>query len=170
MFKPNDYVMSFSSGVCQVVDVIPETSTDTAYYVLQPVYHPNMTIKLPVSKAATALRPILTKDEVVALIATMPQHEPLVISDGRERSTRFKAALRTRDCEELSRMIKTLYLEKEAKTAAHKKMAKMDEEIMKTAERQLHEEFAVALQITPEEVLPYILEQLAKLEQTNANE
>lgn len=45
---------------------------------------------------------------------------------------------------------------------AGKKLTKTDEDIMNIAEKQLSEEFAVALDISPDEVLPYILEHIPK--------
>jgi len=103
------------------------------------------------------MRPILTKDEVLSLIATMPDKEPLLIDDNRERSTIFKNTLRTRNNDELIIVIKTLYQEKQATSDVNMKLTKADEYIMNTAENQLCEEFAIALNISPAEVVPYIL-------------
>lgn len=73
----------------------------------------------------------------------------------------FKAALRTGECEELIKLIKTLYLEKKEKSVIGKKLMKSDEDIMKAAEKHLYEEFAIALNISPNEVVTYILEHIS---------
>ena len=41
-----------------------------------------------------------------------------------------------------------------------KKLTKADEERLSTAEKQLHEAFAVVLDISPDEVVPYIMEHI----------
>lgn len=169
MYKVNDYVMNRSAGVCQITDIkIDEAmSNEIKYYVLHPVYQNNMTIKIPVHNANVLLRPVLTKDEALSLIATMPDQEPFSINDTRERCNIFKTALRTCNHEELIKIIKTLYLEKQAKSAVNKRLTKTDENIMDNAEKQLHEEFAIALNISPDEVVPYITEYISHLGEYN---
>lgn len=102
----------------------------------------------------------MTKDEVLALIASMPEVEFLWNNNDRERNENFKAALRTGESEEWVKLIRTIYLERQEKTDLGRKLAKTDEEIMKAAEKNLNEEFSIALNISPDEVLPYILERI----------
>ncbi|HWR43229.1 CarD family transcriptional regulator [Sporomusa sp.] len=163
MFKVNDYVIYGSTGVCKITDIGRDkySSDETEYYILHPVHNNNMTIKTPVNNPSVLMRPILTKDEVLSLITSMPEKETFLIDNNRERSITFKAALKTHQDEELIRIIKTLYLEKQAKSVVNKKLTKTDEDIMNTAEKQLYEEFAIALNISPDEVLPYILEHIS---------
>lgn len=163
MFKVNDYVVYSSTGVYKIIDIIKEkdmNNNDTDYYVLQPAYATNLTIKAPVNNPKVLMRNIMTKDEVLALIASMPEKEPIWINDDRQRNENFKAALKTAKSEEWVKIIKTLYVEKQKKSDLGRKLAKTDEEIMKTAEKNLHEEFAAALNIPPDEVVSYILERI----------
>lgn len=165
MFKINDYVVYGSTGVCQITDIRKDEyagSNETQYYVLQPVFNDNMTIKIPVNNPNVSMRAILTKDEVLSLIAAMPEKKTIWIDDSRERSAYFKAVLKTRKSEEWVKLIKTLYLEKEARSVEGKTLTKGDENILNTAEKQLNEEFAVALNISPDEVVPYILEHISQ--------
>ena len=163
MFNVNDYVMSFSSGVCRITAVKTDAagSDNMEYYVLSPVYQSNLTIMVPVRSADNLMRPILTREEVLTLIASMPDLETIAVLDYRERTNMFKAALKTRDNNSLIKVIKTLYLEKQSKSSTNQKLNKPDEEIMNAAERQLNEEFAIALQIAPEEVPSLILSCIA---------
>ncbi|MGI6093586.1 MAG: transcriptional regulator [Veillonellaceae bacterium] len=164
MFKVNDYVVYGATGVCQITDVVKNSycGTETEYYVLHPVYHNNMTIKVPVSNSS--MRPILTRDEVLSLIASMPDRETIWIDDQRERTNIFKAALKSHKSDDLIRIIKALYHEKQAKAATNKRLAKTDEDIMNSAEKLLYEEFAIALNISPAEVVPYIFDFISHLE------
>lgn len=164
MFKVNDYVVYGSTGVCQITDIRQDEysiNDETEYYILKPVYNDkNMTIKLPVNNPNIAMRPILTKDEALSLIMAIPEMETIWIDDNRERSKHFKAILRTRESEGWVKLVKTLYLEKDAPSETGKTLTKTDEDIMNIAEKHLNEELAIALNISPDEVIPYILEHI----------
>lgn len=161
MFKVNDYVVYGSTGVCQIVDITFNNSNDTDYYVLHPVYNDTMTIKIPVNNTKVPMRKTITKDEVNSLIATMPAIETMWIDDNRERTQAYKEAIRSGQCEEWIKIVKTLYQEKKEKTEEGKKLSKTDEDFMKTAEKFLYEEFAVVLNISPDEVQSYIYEHIS---------
>lgn len=166
MFKVNDYVVYGLSGVCQITDIEKETHRkhdETAYYVLRPVYNNtnNLIIKLPMNNPNLSMRPILTKDEVLSLIAAMPKMQTIWIDDNRDRNVFFNAILKRGNCEEKVKLIKTLYLERESRSVEGKTLTHTDEELMKTAEKQLNEEFALALNISPDEVLPYIFDHVS---------
>ena len=159
MFKVNDYVMYNTMGVYKIVDIRKENDingNETEYYILEPAYDSNLTIKTPVNNTKIFMRKILTRHEVLSLIESMPEQETVWINNDKQRNADFKAALKTGDSEKWVRLIKTLYMEKQEKTAAGKKLMKTDEEIMKAAEKNLFEEFATALNISPEEVFSYI--------------
>lgn len=167
MFKVNDYVMTVSSGPCQITDIKKgdSGSDETGYYVLRPVYQNNMTLKIPVPNANVLMRPLLTKAEVLALIETMPAQETLSLNNTREKFHTFKAILKTYNNEELIKVIKTLYQEQQERAAVNKKLPKAEEHIMNIAEKHLYEEFAIALNISPDEVVPYITEHISSLEE-----
>lgn len=160
MFKVNDYVMYSSIGVCQIINIRKEKNIDdmeTEYYILQPAYNNlNMTIKIPVNNPKVFIREVITKDDVLSLIASMPEKKIIWINDDRERSRNFKAILETGESEEWAKLIKTIYLVKQEKAGLGKKLMKTDEEVMKIAEKNLYEEFALALNISPDEVVSYI--------------
>lgn len=159
MFKISDYVVYGSTGVCQIIDISKEkdfSNDEIQYYVLKPVYN-KMVIKTPVNNQKVLMRQIITKDDISSLIANMPKNEAIWISDDKQRNENFKAALKTGKSEEWIKIVKTIYMEKEEKLAIGKKLTKIDEDIMKTAEKQLCEEFAIALNISPDNVISYII-------------
>lgn len=163
MFKVSDYVVYGSTGVCQIIDISKEKDLSTdeiQYYVLQPVYNNRMIIKTPVNNQKVLMRQIITKDEVSSLIANLVEKQAIWIDDDKQRTENFKIALRTGKSEEWIKIIKTIYLEKEEKFVVGKKLTKIDEDIMKTAEKQLYEEFAIVLNISPDEVISYIMEHI----------
>lgn len=164
MFQLNDYVIYNALGVYKIVDIRKEDDIDgneTEYYVLQPAYGNNLTIKTPVNNPKISIRKVLSKEEVLSLIESMPDKETIWINDDRQRSVCFKAALKTGETEELVKLVKTLYQEKQEKSDIGKKLMKIDEDIMKAAEKNLYEEFAIALDISPDEVVSYIQEHVS---------
>ena len=154
MFKVNDYIMYGMTGVCQVVDITKESFIDNLqkeYYVLKYIYSNDPIIKIPIDNKKVPMRKILSKGEVTTLINSMPNSETIWIDDDRKRNEEFKSILKTGDIENLVKLIRSIYLDKE-----YKKSYKVDEEIMQTAERLLNEEFATILNISPNEVATYI--------------
>jgi CarD family transcriptional regulator len=159
MFKVNDYVVYNLTGVYQIVDITEEkdiNDKETEYYVLQPAFNNNLTIKIPVHNPRVAMRPVMNKEDVLSLIASIPAREPVWIEDDRERNQKFKAALKTGKSQEWVKLIKSIHLKKKERNRLGKKLAKTDEDIMKAAEKNLYEEFALALNISPDEVVSYI--------------
>ena len=64
------------------------------------------------------------------------------------------------DCEQLIGIIKALFLHQKAQQEKGKKLHSADEQLLKSAERLLYGEFAFALGIGQEEVLPLIAREL----------
>ena len=160
MFEVDDCVVYGNVGVCKITGISKDkyiSSSETEYYVLQPVYDQKTTIRVPVDNVKISMRKIITREDVSTLIAGMPAQETVWIDDTKLRIESFKAALKTGKCEDWVMLIKTLYLEKKEKTSLGKKMTATDESIMKSAQKQLYEEFATALGILPDEVESYIL-------------
>lgn len=163
MFKVNDYVVYKSMGVYKIVDISVERdiyNNETEFYVLQQAFKDNLTIKTPVNNQKVFMRGVITKDDVLSLIASIPETETVWIDNNRERSESFIEALKSGESEEWLKLIGTIYLERQERSDQGKKLWKTDEEIMKLAEKNLHEEFAIALNISPEEVPDFIREHI----------
>jgi len=159
MFEVNDYIMYGMTGVCQVVDITKERIIDNLqkeYYVLKYIYANDTIIKIPTDNEKIPMRKILSKGDVTTLINNMPNSETIWIDDDRKRNEEFKSILKTGDLDNLVKLVRSIYLDKEYKKSIGKKVYKIDEEIMQTAERLLNEELATALNINPNEVATYI--------------
>lgn len=75
MFKINDYVVYNSMGVFKIIDKREDkyaNSEEIEYYILEPVYGNNLTVKTPVNNERVLMREIITKDDVSSLISAMP--------------------------------------------------------------------------------------------------
>ena len=102
----------------------------------------------------------MTINEVYSLINTMPHNESIWIEDINLRKEKYTKILKSGDNKQLVKLIRTLYLEK----VEVKKLYVNDEKIMTDAEKLLHEEFALVLDIKVDEVLPFILGKLEVLQ------
>lgn len=159
MFKVNDYIMYGLTGVCQVVDITKESFIDNLqkeYYVLKYIYDNDTIIKIPTDNEKISMRKLLSKEDMSTLINSIPNSETIWIDNDRQRNEEFKSILKTGDTENLVKLIRSIYLDKEYKQSIGKKLYKVDDEIMQTAERLLNEEFATILNISPDEVATYI--------------
>ncbi|SHI06760.1 transcriptional regulator, CarD family [Clostridium collagenovorans DSM 3089] len=159
MFEVNDYVMYGMTGVCKVIDIKKEKLMDDVlkeYYVLSPVYSKNTVIKIPVDNKKIPIRKVLSEGEVDLAINNMNDTECLWINDDKLRNEKFKAMLKSGECDNLMTLVKSIYSNKCDKQSNGKKIGKNDEEIMQTAEKLLNEEFATVLDISPESVKSYI--------------
>ena len=171
MFAKNDYIIYGTTGVCKITGIEKKkfNNMEREYYILKPAYDPNSTIYAPVDNNMINIRKIMTVKEVYDLIKTMPDNKPIWIDDINLRKEKYNEILKKGNKVELVKLIRTLYLEKEKKKTEGKKLYVGDEKIMAEAERLLHEEFAVVLNIKVDEVLPFILGELEPTEKSNIN-
>lgn len=164
MFEEGTYVVYGNKGVCKVESVGTmkgkQMSRDTLYYTLAPVYMSGSRLYTPVTAMKTVMRKIMTKEEVTKLIEEISSLEQLWIPDEREREKIYKEAVRSCDCRELVRIIKTLYLRKESRLADGKKVTAVDEKYFHMAEEQLYGEMALPLEIDKAEVEAYIADKM----------
>lgn len=167
MLQINDYLIYGTTDVCQVVDIRKERfggTEDKEYYVLKPVYADKNTIYAPVDNGKMKMRRILTIDEVRELINTIPDEEGVWIDNDRLRKEKFNEILKNDDRKDLANLIKTLRGKRREQMENGRKFCITDDNIMKAAEKLLYNEFALVLEIEPEEVASYILEKISLLD------
>lgn len=166
-FKINDLIIYGASGVCKVMDIcVPDIKwidTTKEYYKLEQVYNKGNIIYSPVDNSKTVMRKILTKEETEELIMQIPSIKTFWIDDRKLREEECKKALNTYNCYELLRIIKTLYLGKEALVQQKKPVSQIDTRYLNTAADLLHGELAISLKIAKEQVEGYIVEQVCQL-------
>lgn len=162
MFKIGDYVVYGNSGVCKVEDIGPLSigSRDKDYYTLIPVYGRNSKLYTAVDSDKVVIRPIMTRQESDALIDEMEEIDELSICDEKRREDIYKETMRTCDCKEWVRIIKTLYNRKMDRISRGKKVTSSDERYLQMAEENLFGELAFSLQIPREKVGEFISEKI----------
>ncbi|MBO5158190.1 MAG: CarD family transcriptional regulator [Lachnospiraceae bacterium] len=160
MFQVNDVVIYGHHGVCEITNVgtlkMPMADQEKLYYTLRPVYHKESSVYAPVENRKIVMRSVITKEEAENLIQNIPRIETVWIVNEKAREVQFKEAMQTCDCEELVKIIKTLYLRKQQRLESGKKVTVVDEKYFRQAEDKLYEELAYALGMEKKQVGTYI--------------
>jgi CarD family transcriptional regulator len=167
-FQIDDYIIYGSSGVCVVKDIcVPDMfdiDTTEEYYILEPVYLKGSTIYSPVDNSTTVMRKIITKEEAQELINQIQFVEPYWNINDKKREEQYKAAIRTYDCFEWIRIIKTLYQRKQELSEQKKRLGQIDERYLHMAEDLLYSELSIPLEMTREQVESYIADVVSQQE------
>lgn len=162
MFKVGDYVVYGNTGVCRIEDIgpLPIGSKDKDYYTLVPVYGRNSKLYTAVDSDKVVIRRTMTRKESDALIDSMEDIDTLSICDEKKREEIYKETMRTCDCREWVRMIKTLYLRKMDRLSRGKKVTSSDERYLSMAQDNLYGELAFSLEMPKEKVGEFITEKI----------
>lgn len=164
MFEPGSRVLYGMHGVCVVAAVEPMRfgKQKGLYYVLEPLSQPGARFYVPAENAAAVakLRPILTREEILQLLRSEEVKKDVWIGDENLRKQRYKQLLAGSDRGELMCMMHTLYIHRQNQLTAGRKFHQCDENFLHDAERILHTEFALVMELDPEQVVPFIKEQM----------
>lgn len=164
MFQLNDTVLYGAEGVYRISEIkemdFKEPAAD--YYVLESLCSNASTIFVPVHNEAlkAKMRRVLSVEEIYSMIRSMPKEIPVWIEDESTRSREYKEILIKGNHRELVHLIKTLYVRQQEQKKIGKNLHKVDERFLKDAEKLLYKEFAYVLDIEPDQVLPFIQQQI----------
>lgn len=168
VFQINDYVVYGGRGVCKVNEIggldIGDIDKEKMFYTLEPVYSKGSVVYTPVHNSKVTMRKILSKDEAKKLIDEIPNIETILATDDKKSELVYKEAIRTLDCREWIKIIKTLYLRKQDRIAQGKKITNTDEKYLRMAEENLFGELAIPLEIEKDEVEDFIAARIEQLE------
>jgi len=167
MFNVNDMIIYGARGVCEIVEITEKDFNDgkeMTYYVLRPAYDNKATIFVPVGNETltSKMRSVLSSDEIYDMIKSMPDEDTIWIENDNLRKEKYREILAKGSRTDIIKLIKTLYIHEQDRKENGKKLSMSDERFMKAAEKILYDEFAVVLDIEPEEVLSFIHEQIHK--------
>lgn len=166
MFEIGEYVVCGNKGVCVVEDVakldISGVDKEREYYILKPLYMAGSTVYVPVDSAEKSMRRVLKRDEAQKLIKGIPDIPLLVITNEKLSEQMYRECIRTNDCEELIKIIKTIYQRKQKRIQAGRKVTAVDAKYFHIAEDSLYGELAVALEMPKDEVESYITREMNK--------
>ena len=166
MFDMGAKLVHPTYGVCEVVHIgkinMKNVKDDRMYYTMVPLYDAKSKLFIPTDSENIGLRPIMTKENALALVARLKDMEPISVQNEKEREKVFKEMIHKGNCEDISRIIKTLYLRKKARLDSGKKAVSLDEKYLFMAREQLYGELAVSLGIEKNGVEDYIVQSIEK--------
>lgn len=162
MHKIGDNVMYGANGVMTIVDIREESIGDVSrsYYVITPAIARSDSLTfVPTDneKLVGAMRPLLTKDQALALILGMKNPGYIDwIPENRPRSEFFKRILESGEREMMVAMIHAINESAKRREAEGKKNFLSDENAKQKAEKILYSEFSIVFEIPEDQVGSYI--------------
>ncbi len=164
MYQVGELVMYSVHGVCRVADV-EERMVDhkpVRYLVLEPRDQAGSRFLVPSGNpnAMAKLRPMLTKEELEALLHSQEVRLDGWISDENRRKQYYREVIGSGDRTALLRMVNTLHNHKQTQLAAGRKVHICDENFLRDAQRLLSTEFSAVLGIAPVDVPEYVINKM----------
>ena len=159
----NEAVMHIPEGVCRITGIIERDLSSLGtreYYILVPVYDNGTKIYIPTENGAAKMRELLSREEVLELIDSIPECESVWLENDKERMAAFSSIVSRCDHYEMLCLIRTLRNKHEEKLRLGKKFHSADERIFKEAERILFGEFGYVLNLKPSEVGSFIADRI----------
>ena len=164
MFRINDVVVYGAQGVCKIVGIDEQKidGINKKYFVLKPQDNRGTTFYVPTwnEKALAKMRKVMTKQDVDALIDSMPSKTPTWIANENERKETYKKVLASGDQAAIISMIQAIYLHKKEREAEGKRLHMSDEYFMKDAEQLLYNEWQYVLNMDKAGLMAYIFERI----------
>ena len=153
-------------GVCRITDaeirIVDRKKVE--YFVLEPRDQPGARFYVPTqNQAAVAkLRPLLTAEELDALLASEDTHQDCWIPVENLRKLKYRELINSGDRAALISMVRALYQHKEDQLAAGRKFHLCDENFLHDAQKLLLSEFSMVLGIPQSDVKTYIEKKLSE--------
>lgn len=164
MFKVNDTVLYSTQGVCKITEIMEKKiyGKKYEYFVLKPIFDEKSTIFVPLNNEGllSKMKRVITPEEIHKLLSDASNADVEWIENNQERQGKYKTILSQGTRADVIRLIKVLHLHQTDLVSKGKKLHANDERVLKFAEKLLYDEFALALNIKQDEVLPYILNEM----------
>ena len=164
MYQVGQQVIYGIHGVCRIIALEMKSmgGQRKEYYVLEPIDQPGAAFYVPSgNQAAVAkMRPIMTREQIFRLLHSEEVRRDAWIADENQRKQRYRELLSGDDRAALMCMMHTLYLHKQNQLAVGRKFHLCDENFLHDAQRVLHTEFALVMDLEADQVGPFIRQQM----------
>lgn len=164
MYQVGDWVVYGVHGVCRIIGTEKQliNRKRTLFLVLEPPAQNESRFYVPAENptALAKLKPVLTKDEMVRLLASDDVRQDIWIEEENRRKQYYRELIGAGDRVLLMKMISTLHRYRTAQINAGRKFHQSDENFLRDAERQLSSEIALVMEITAQEAREYLRQQL----------
>ena len=160
MYQIGDIVVYGVHGVCKIVELQTQRvdRKKVEYFVLEPVFQMTSRFFVPSQNevALSKLRPVLSREEIEALLVSEESHKACWIEDENLRKLEYKNLIANGDRGGLLSMLKVLNTHKANQAELGKKFHISDSSFMRDAEKMIYSEFSLVLDIPYEQVEAYI--------------
>lgn len=164
MFEIGDYIIYGNSGVCKIEKIGPMEirgiAKDKLYYTLTPVFIKSSKVFTPIDNKKVVMRSILSREEANDLLEQLDYICELQVDEDKKREESYKQAIRTCDCKEYVKVIKTAYQKEQEKIANGKKVTYSDEKYMRMAKESLCQELSISLEVEQKRIEEFIMERI----------
>lgn len=165
MFEIGQNVVSKNSGVCKIVDKERKDFGigEQMYFILEPCFRADSALSkvyIPEKSAETQLRYVMEKQEVLSLIGTLSSLERLWYADPKIRRQKFEEIYKSGNIQKICQLIKSLYLQNEEMKKLKKTLSMLDRDFLDKLQKDINEEFAIALDMDLAEVPSFINRQM----------
>lgn len=161
MYNIGDHVVYGIQGVCRILCQEERTVNrkKVLYLVLEPLGQPGARFYIPAHNQAalSKLRPVLSRQELDAILVSDEVRRNYWVEDENQRKQRYRELISSGDQAGLICMVGSLYRHKEAQAAAGRKFHLCDDNFLRDAEKLINSEFSLVLQIPVDQVQAYIL-------------
>lgn len=169
MYQIGDCFLYGREGVCTITDIVTRKikGEEKKYYVLVPQDH-HITIFIPVDnkQAVLKMRQVLSKEAIYKLIKAMPDNETIWIEDKNVRKQKYNNIIVNGNHEQLVKLIKILYLQREKQLKLGKNFHVQDQQFFDACEKILYDEFSTILNIELDQVVPFIINTINNSEES----
>lgn len=168
MLKIGDKIMYGAGGVMTIVDIREESISDVSrsYYVLRPTLSKTESLTfVPTDNEllVSAMRPLLTKEEILELISFSRTAEPCQwVNENRARQDRFKKIMESGDRRQIISMIRAIDASERRRESEGKKIFLSDDNARTKALKLLYSEISVVFDMPEEEVKVFVNKELTK--------
>lgn len=125
MYKKGDYVVKMPEGICKIENIgHPDTTgmnKTKEYYILVPINEKTSKIYLPVDYVDGRIRNMISKEEAIQLIKSIPNITETEIHNEKMREQEYKAAILSGDNKKIVSIIKLIYTRKQERIKQGKK-------------------------------------------------
>lgn len=166
MYRSGDYVVKIPEGVFKIeaVGTIDMSGIDKRkqFYSLVPVVGNTSKIYIPVDKADGRIRSVISREDAMSFIKSIPGIEVKEISDERMREREYKDAILSGDYEKLVSIIKLIYMRIQKRSKQGRKATATDDRYFRQAENILFSELSFVLDIPKDRMEQFIADTIGE--------
>ncbi len=158
----NEVVVYGGNGVCKITEIKKMSFFNEPakpYYILEPMFTKQSSVMyVPLDNEAMVSRisPVLKRDEAMNLLSELDKIKELWFEDRNERREKFSKIIAGNSRRDILGVIKAVTNHRDRLADSGKRLNMQDEKALTEAETRMNAEFAVALDMTPDQVPDYI--------------